>query len=81
MSYIYDILFIEYTSQSAISSYPLSYESPSVRGGPPLSEATTKNNPPCGEVETAQLMRQEIYDVFDGASNQEHLHCNTSHFE
>ena len=31
------------------------------------SEATAKN-PPCGEAKTAQSMRQEIYEVFDGAS-------------
>ena len=34
---------------------------------PPLSEATAKN-PQCGEEKTAHLMRQEIYEVFDGAS-------------
>ncbi len=31
------------------------------------SEAIAKN-PPCGEAKTAQLMRQEIYELFDGAS-------------
>ena len=39
---------------------------PQFANRPPSSEATAKN-PPCGEAKTAQLMRQEIYEVFDGA--------------
>ena len=35
-----------------------------------MAEATAIN-PPCGEAKTAQAMRQEIYEVFDGTSNQE----------
>ena len=33
-----------------------------------LSSEATAKNPPCGEAKTTQFIRQEIYEVFDGAS-------------
>ncbi len=58
-----------FTTHYAIGSSPFSGVPPMKPNYPPLSEATAKNPPlACGEAKTAQSMRQEIYEVFDGAS-------------
>ncbi len=71
MTAMYCIIYIYYTTttQYAIGSNPFSGGSPLNGRRLPSSEVTAIN-PPCGKAKTAQLMRQEIYEVLDGASNE-----------